>query len=74
MALTKEQKQKAVEDLKEKISQQKSIVFADFSKINSKDLFGLRRKLKESGCVLKIGKKTLIRIAFDGQTFLFGIR
>lgn len=64
MALTKQQKQKALEELKDKISKQKSVVFADFSKVNSKDLFGFRRKLKESGCLLKVGKKTLIRIAF----------
>ena len=64
MALTKEKKQKSIKDLKEKISNQKSIIFADFSKVNSKDLFDLRKKLKEAGCMLKVGKKTLIRIAF----------
>lgn len=64
MALTKQQKQKALNDLKDKISKQKSAVFADFSKVKSKDLFDLRKKLKEAGCLLKIGKKTLIRIAF----------
>src|SRR3989338_11116042 len=64
MALTKEKKQKSLADLKEKISKQKSVIFADFSKVSSKDLFDLRRKLKEAGCLLKIGKKTLIRIAF----------
>jgi len=67
MALTKEKKQKSLADLKEKISKQKSVIFADFSKVNSKDLFDLRKKLKEAGCLLKIGKKTLIRIAF-GQS------
>lgn len=67
MALTKEKKQKSIRDIKEKISKQKSVIFADFSKVNSKDLFDLRKKLKEAGCVLKIGKKTLIRIAF-GQS------
>ena len=67
MALTKEKKQKALEDLKENILRQKSIIFVDFSKVNSKDLFSLRRKLKEAGCALKVGKKTLIRIAF-GQS------
>jgi len=67
MALTKEKKTKALESLKEKIAQQKSVVFADFSKVNSKDLFHLRKQLKEAGCALKIGKKTLIRIAF-GQS------
>ena len=67
MALTKEKKQKSLADLKEYIVKQKSVVFADFSKVNSKDLFDLRKKLKEAGCLLKIGKKTLMRIAF-GQS------
>lgn len=67
MALTKEKKQKALDSLKEKIAKQKSVIFADFSKVNSKDLFALRKNLKEQGCNLKIGKKTLIRIAF-GQS------
>ena len=67
MALTKQKKQKNVTDIKEKIAKQKSVVFTDFSKVNSKDLFTLRKQLKEAGCALKIGKKTLIRIAF-GQS------
>ncbi|MEK7664103.1 MAG: 50S ribosomal protein L10 [Patescibacteria group bacterium] len=67
MALTKEKKQSNLKDLKESISKQKSVIFADFSKVASKNLFDLRKKLKEAGCILKIGKKTLIRIAF-GQS------
>lgn len=71
MALTKEKKQKSMQDLKEKISQQKSVVFADFSKVNSKDLFSLRKQLKEAGCSLKIAKKTLARIAFGQSNISF---
>jgi len=67
MALTKEKKQKSLADLKTYIAKQKSIIFADFSKVNSKDLFTLRKQLKEAGCSLKVAKKTLIRIAF-GQS------
>lgn len=67
MALTKEKKTKSLASLKEKIAQQKSVIFADFSKVNSADLFKLRKELKENGCSLKVGKKTLIRIAF-GQS------
>jgi len=69
VALTKEQKQSNLKDLKDGISLQKSLILADFSKVASKDLFDLRGKLKEAGCVLKIGKKTLIRIAL-GQSGL----
>ncbi|MEK7658586.1 MAG: 50S ribosomal protein L10 [Patescibacteria group bacterium] len=71
MSLTKEQKQKQIKDLKEKISNQKSVIFADFSKVNSKELFNLRKNLKEAGCLLKIGKKTLIRVAFGQSNISF---
>jgi len=65
MPLTREQKQNAIEDLKEKINKQKSIVFVDFSGINSKQNFELRDKLKEAGCLFKVVKKTLLKIAFE---------
>jgi large subunit ribosomal protein L10 len=64
MALTKEQKTKQIKDIKEKLSSQKAMVFVDFSKVSSKDMFSLRKILKEAGCNLKIVKKTLARIAF----------
>jgi large subunit ribosomal protein L10 len=64
MALTKEQKTKQIDSIKEKVSKQKSMVFVDFSKVASKDMFSLRKSLKEAGCNLKIAKKTLVRIAF----------
>ena len=67
MALNKEKKQQSLTSLKETIGKQKSVIFADFSKVNSADLLKLRKELKENGCALKIGKKTLIRIAF-GQS------
>ena len=71
MALTKEKKAKSLESIKAGLAKQKSMVFADFSKVNSKDLFSLRKQLKEAGCLLKIGKKTLVRIAF-GQSKIQG--
>jgi ribosomal protein L10 len=57
MALIKEQKTKQVKDIKEKISNQKSIVFVDFAKVPSQDMFALRRDLKKEGCNLKIAKR-----------------
>jgi len=64
MALTKDEKKKAIKSLEEKIEKQKSIVFIDFSKVNSKDIFAFRKKLKDAGCDLKVSKKTLLGIAF----------
>lgn len=71
MALTKEQKTKQIDDIKKKISNQKSMVFVDFNKVPSKDMFSLRKSLKEAGCNLKIAKKTLVRIAFGQSKISF---
>ena len=71
MALTKEQKQKQIKDIKEKISNQKSLIFVDFNKVPSKDMFAFRKNLKEAGCNLKIAKKTLVRIAFGQSNMSF---
>ena len=64
MALTKDQKKKAIDNLEQQIKDKKSVVFVDFAKVNSKDIFAFRKKLKESGCKLKVSKKTLLGIAF----------
>ena len=62
MAITKAQKQKILEELKEKIDRQKAIVFADFTGLKVKDLSVLRKQMKKRGCELKIAKKTLISL------------
>ena len=71
MALTKAQKAKQIDSIKEKIVQQKSVIFVDFAKVPSKDLFSLRKSLKEQGCNMKIAKKTLARIAFGRSNISF---
>ena len=60
MPLTREQKQKILTVLKEKVAKQKAIVFADFKGIKVKDLTRLRREMKKNDCELKVAKKTLI--------------
>jgi len=62
MALTKEQKKKIVEDLREKIKEQKAIIFVAISGVKVKDLTILRKKLKEADDELKVAKKTLLGI------------
>lgn len=74
MALTKEQKIKQVKSIKDKLANQKAMVFVDFSKVPSKDMFALRKNLKEQGCNLKIAKKTLVRIAFGQSGISFWSR
>jgi len=71
MALTREQKTKQIQSIKDKVAQQKSMIFVDFNKVPSKDMFALRKTLKEQGCNLKIAKKTLVRIAFGQSNISF---
>ena len=71
MALTKEQKTKQIDSIKAKVANQKSMVFVDFAKVPSVDMFSLRKSLKEGGCNLKIAKKTLVRVAFGQSNISF---
>jgi large subunit ribosomal protein L10 len=71
MALNKAQKTKQIDSIKESVSKQKSVIFVDFSKVPSKEMFSLRKSLKEAGCKLKIAKKTLVRIAFGQSNISF---
>jgi len=64
MALSREQKQKVVEELKEKIDRQKAIAIIDIGGVKVKDISQLRRAMKEKDCELKVSKKTLIQLAF----------
>jgi len=63
MALTKEQKKKILDDLKEKIAKQKAMVFVDFTGLKVKDLSSLRKKLKAIDNELRVAKKTLFCLA-----------
>ncbi|MCK4520495.1 50S ribosomal protein L10 [Candidatus Parcubacteria bacterium] len=63
MAKTKEEKQKIIQELKEKIKKQKSIVFVDFSGLEVKAITELRKEMRKQDCEFKVAKKTFIEIA-----------
>ncbi|MFH1643397.1 MAG: 50S ribosomal protein L10 [Patescibacteria group bacterium] len=63
MAKTKEQKQEALKNLKEKIADQKAIVFVDYKGLKVQDLLDLRETLRENNSQFLIEKKTLIKLA-----------
>jgi len=65
MALTREQKEKIVEELVEKIEKQKAMFFVEISGIKVNDVNQLRNNLKEENSELKVVKKTLMEIALD---------
>ncbi|MBZ1348532.1 MAG: 50S ribosomal protein L10 [Candidatus Nealsonbacteria bacterium] len=64
MALTKEQKQKILEDLREMFSRQKAIILVGITGLKVKDISKLRKKVKGIGASLKVVKKTLAEIVF----------
>ena len=67
MAQTKEQKNKILENLKEKIGLQKVVLFVDLAGLKVKDLSILRKKLTQIESKLMVAKKTLAKIAFKDK-------
>ena len=47
------------------MSQEKAMVFMDFTGVNSQDLFSFRNKLKQENCGMEIAKKTLLLKALE---------
>lgn len=63
MALSKDQKQAQVTDLKEKMAKAQSIIFAHYIGLDVAQVSDLRGQLLDSGAEMKVAKKTLTRIA-----------
>jgi large subunit ribosomal protein L10 len=64
MPLTKVQKQKILDDLKDRLFRQKAIILVGISGLKVKDLSDLRKKIKAADGSLQVAKKTLAEIAF----------
>jgi len=71
MPKTKEQKQKIISELKDKIAKQKAMVFVGIAGLKVNDLFDLRKRLKKVNASLVVVKKTLIDLAFKEQGIEF---
>ncbi len=63
MAVSHEKKAEQLSALKEKIQSASSIIFAHYIGLTVSDISSLRSKLKKEKAELKVGKKTLIKIA-----------
>ncbi len=61
--MLKSEKEKTVDDLKEKLASTRSLILTDFRGLNVEDLSRLRRDLKKGGAEYRITKNTLIRMA-----------
>ncbi len=65
MSANVESKKLIVEEIKAKVQESKSIVFADYNKLNVLEVTALRRKFKEVNCEYKVYKNTLVRRALN---------
>jgi large subunit ribosomal protein L10 len=64
MPLNKQQKEKVVDDLRQKVDKQKSMVFVSLDKIKTKDIEQIKKDLKKEEAQLSVFKKTLMNIVF----------
>jgi large subunit ribosomal protein L10 len=71
MAITKKQKEKIINDLKEMFSRQKAIILIGITGLKVKDISLLRKKIKLINGNLKVAKKTLMKIVFKENNLEF---
>ena len=65
MPKTKEQKKQIVDDLANKLSKQKSLVFADYKGLTVPEAQEIRKIAREQDAEFIVAKKTLIQLALD---------
>lgn len=61
MPITFQKKQELIKDLEEKVKNAKSVIFADFSGLESGAMADLRKRLRKENIVFKVVKKTLLK-------------
>jgi large subunit ribosomal protein L10 len=64
MSANVEAKKQIVEEIKAKIQNSKSVVFADYNKLTVLEATALRNKFRAANCEYKVYKNTLVRKAF----------
>lgn len=69
MAKTKQKKEEILKDLKEKLADSKSVVFANFTGLSVKDTEDLRAKCREEEVEYLVAKKTLLKKALEEAGF-----
>lgn len=63
MAKTRQQKEETVKQIQEKLGKAKSVIFADYKGLTTKQLSDLRDKLREQNAEFTITKNTLLKLA-----------
>jgi len=71
MTLTKVQKKSLIDDLADKISRSKAVVFTNYRGLKVEDLTSLRRSLKEKNIDYKVVKNSLAKIVLKNNKIKF---
>ena len=69
MAITRAKKGEVVEKLKKAFKDAKSLVFVNFRGLNVANTTSMRRALKGEGVSYTVAKKTLTKLALEGEKF-----
>lgn len=69
MAISKAKKGEVIEKLKTAFKTAKSLVFVNFKGLNVANATAMRRALKSDGVSYTVAKKTLTRLALEGEKF-----
>lgn len=64
---TRAQKEQTIQELEDKLSRAKSVVFADYQGLTMSQLAEIRSKLAESGATFSVTKNTLLERALKNQ-------
>lgn len=67
--MSKQEKEKIIEELKEKFEKSKSFFLTDFIGLKVGEITRLRKSLKEKGVEYKVVKNTLIRLAAENKAY-----
>lgn len=60
---TKSQKQSIIDELKQNLEKTKAIIILNLHKLNTSNLFKLKKELKNNGSALKVAKKTFFELS-----------
>ena len=67
MAISRQQKETALQELKDLFSRAKSVVFGQYRGVSVAQLSKMRRHMREAGVSFKVAKKTLFKLAAKEQ-------
>jgi large subunit ribosomal protein L10 len=65
MAVSREKKERMVEEIAERLSRSKGLIMADFTGLNTAEMMKLRNKLREQETGFHVVKNSLVKLAME---------